>query len=38
MDKTEEKEMAKKRPFAKDTWYNWLANFIPKPTKNGSQY
>ena len=30
MDKFEPKKMKKIRP-AKNTWYNWLSNFIPEP-------
>ena len=32
-DKFDEKEMMKKRPSAKCTWFNWLINYILKPTK-----
>ena len=37
MDKFEEKEMTKKRPFAKNTWYDcydWLISYILEPIKN----
>ena len=34
MDKFEEKEMMN-RPFAKNTRYDWLFNYIPEPIKNG---
>ena len=37
MDKFEEKEMSRKRPFSKITcydWYRWLISYIPKPVKN----
>ena len=36
IDKFEEKELTKKRMFAKNTWYdwyNWLLNYIPKLIK-----
>ena len=33
MGKFEEKEMIKKRPFVKSTWYNWLINYIDKTIK-----
>ena len=32
MDKIEQKEMKKIRPI-KNTWYDWLINYIPEPTK-----
>ena len=32
MDKFEEKEMKKIRPI-KNTWYNWLINYVPEPIK-----
>ena len=35
MDKFAEKEMTKKRPFAKNTWHDWLTKYVPKPIKNG---
>ena len=35
MDKFEEKEMMKKRSFAKNDWYNWLISYVPKPLKKG---
>ena len=31
MDKFEQKEMMKKRPLTKKTWYNWLINYISNP-------
>ena len=31
MDKFEEKKITKKRIFAKNTWFDWLINYIPKP-------
>ena len=37
MDKFEEKELAKNRMFAKNTWSEWydlLINYIPEPVKN----
>ena len=36
MDKFKEKELTKKRTFAKNTWfdwYDWLVNCIPEPMK-----
>ena len=33
MNKFEQKEIKKKKP-VKDTWYNWLINYIPNPIKN----
>ena len=27
--------MMKKRSFPKNTWYDWLMNYTPKPIKNG---
>ena len=30
MDKSEQKEMKKIRPI-KNTWYDWLINYIPEP-------
>ena len=30
MDKNEQKEMKKMRPI-KNTWYEWLSNYIPEP-------
>ena len=33
MDKIEEKEMMKKRPFVKKTQYDQLTNYIPEPIK-----
>ena len=33
MDKFEEKEMMKKTPFAKHSWYDWLINYIVEPKK-----
>ena len=39
MDKSGEKERMKKRPFAKNTWFDWynlLINYIPESSiKNG---
>ena len=32
MDKFEQKEMKKIRPI-KNTWYDWLINYIPEPTR-----
>ena len=32
MDKFEQKEMKKIRPI-KNSWYDWLINYIPKPIK-----
>ena len=32
MDRFEEEEMKKTRPI-KNTWYDWLINYIPKPIK-----
>ena len=32
MDKFEEKEMKKIRPI-KNTWYDWLINYIPEPVR-----
>ena len=32
LDNFEEKEMTKIRPI-KNTWHNWLINYIPEPTK-----
>ena len=34
MRKFEDKEMMKKRSFAKNTWYDWLINYVSKPLKN----
>ena len=34
MGKFEDKEMMKKRSFAKNTWYDWLINYVSKPLKN----
>ena len=37
MDKFEEKEITKKRTFAKKAWqdwYDWLINYILNPLKN----
>ena len=36
MDKFEEKDITKKRTFAKNSWYNWhycLINYISEPIK-----
>ena len=33
MDKFEEKEIMNKRPFTKNTWYNWLIHYIPESIK-----
>ena len=33
MDKFEEKEVMKERIFTKNTWYDWLINYIPEPIK-----
>ena len=33
MDKFDEKEMMKKRLFAKNTCYDWLVNYIPELIK-----
>ena len=35
MNKSEEKEMMKKRPFTEISWYDWLIHYIPDPIKNG---
>ena len=35
MVKFEKEEMVKKRPHVKNTWYNWLFNYTPKPILNG---
>ena len=37
IDKFEKKKkgMMKKRSFPKNTWYDWLMNYVPKPIKNG---
>ena len=32
MDKFEQKEMKKKRPI-KNTWYDWLINYVPNPIR-----
>ena len=32
MDKFEEKEIKKIRPM-KNTWYDWLINYIPEPIR-----
>ena len=32
MDRCEQNEMKKKRPI-KNTWYDWLINYIPEPTR-----
>ena len=32
MDKSEEKDMKKIRPI-KNTWYNWLINYVPEPIR-----
>ena len=32
MDKFEQKEMKKIRPF-ENTWYDWLINYIPEPIR-----
>ena len=32
MDKFEQKQMKKIRP-TKNTWYNWLINYIPEPIR-----
>ena len=32
MDRFEEEEMKKIRPI-KNTWYDWLINYIPKPIR-----
>ena len=32
MDRFEQKEMKKKRPI-KNTWYNWLIDYIPQPVR-----
>ena len=34
MDKFKQKEMKKIRPL-KNTWYNWLINYIPEPIRKG---
>ena len=31
----EKKGMMKKRSLSKNTWYDWLMNYTPKPIKNG---
>ena len=33
LDKLEEKEMTKKRPFSNSIWYDWLISYIPEPMK-----
>ena len=33
MDKFGIEEMMRKRPHAKNNWYDWLINYIPKPIK-----
>ena len=33
IDKFGHKEMMKKGPLTKNTWYAWLFNYIPKPLK-----
>ena len=33
IDIFEEKQMMRERPLVKNTWYNWLLNYIPKPIK-----
>ena len=33
MTKFQEKEMMKKTPFAKSSWYDVLINYIPEPNK-----
>ena len=33
IDISEEKQMMTERPLVKNTWYNWLLNYIPKPIK-----
>ena len=33
LDKLEQKEMMKERPLTKNTWYNWLINYISEPIK-----
>ena len=32
LDKFEEKEIKKEKP-TKNTWYDWLSNYIPKPIR-----
>ena len=32
MNKFEQKEMKQKRP-TKNTWYDWLINYVPNPIK-----
>lgn len=34
MDKFAKGEMKKKRPHAKNNWYDWLNRYISKPIKN----
>ena len=37
MDKSEKKELTKKRTLRKNAWYDWhdwLINYIPEPIKN----
>ena len=34
MDKTEQKEIKKIR-LTKNTWYDWLINYIPEPIRKG---
>ena len=33
MDKSEDKEIMKRRLFAENTWYDWLTNYILEPIK-----
>ena len=37
LDESEEKEMMKKRPFAKSTRYDWLINYSPETIKNSGR-
>ena len=32
MDRFERKEMEKERPI-KNTWYDWLINYVPRPIR-----
>ena len=33
MDQFKEKDITKKKTFAKNIWYDWLINYIPEPIK-----
>ena len=36
--KFEKEKMMKKRLHVKNTWYDWLNNYVPQPVKNSRWY